>query len=199
MKQKTSKKVNKKSSKITSKKVNKESSKKTSKKVNKKSSKITTNTTTSNSKKICLNDCNVTELILKYLVPIFQYLSIEMSDYNMKLKTTKCLNTAVMLVYILGSQEDIKTKVNYCDTENINKRFSKIKTKKNNKEEKKKILDKLNLDIKQKNIRNRYFYYILMTHSSMKKKKILIIILKLMNGSQDMYILLRNQLIVRKI
>ena len=27
-----------------------------------------------------------------------------MKDYNMKLKTTKCLNTAVMLVYILGSQ-----------------------------------------------------------------------------------------------
>ena len=84
--------------------------------------------------KVCLSDCNVTSIILKYLVPIFQYLSVEMKDYNMKLKTTKCLNTAVMLVYILGSQKDIDTKVDYCDTENINKRYSKIKDEKKKKD-----------------------------------------------------------------
>ena len=36
---------------------------------------------------VCLSDCNVTSLILKYLVPIFQYLSVEMKDYNMKLRS----------------------------------------------------------------------------------------------------------------
>ena len=101
------------------------------KRVNKITNKNTnTNTNKSEtSSKVCLSDCNVTELILKYLVPIFQYLSIELTDYNMKLKTTKCLNTAVMLVHILGSEKDVKTKVNYCDTENINKDILKLKIK----------------------------------------------------------------------
>lgn len=119
----------------------------------------------------CLSDCNVTSLILKYLVPIFQYLSIEMKDYNMKLKTTKCLNTAVMLVYILGSKNDIKTKVDYCDTENINKRYKRIKTLEKKKEKKEKIVNKLEKDLLTENIRHRYFYYILMTHTKMKKGK----------------------------
>jgi len=118
---------------------------------------------------VCLSDCNVTSLILKYLVPIFQYLSVEMKDYNMKLKTTKCLNTAVMLVYILGSKKDIDIKVNYCDTENINKRYSKIKDENKKIEKKEKILDKLDKDITNPNINYRYFYYILMTHTSMYK------------------------------
>ena len=118
---------------------------------------------------VCLSDCNVTTLILKYLVPIFQYLSIEMKDYNMKLKTTKCLNTAVMLVYILGSQKDIDTKVEYCDTENINKRYKKIKTIEKKREKKADILNKLEKDLLTENIRYRYFYYILMTHTKMTK------------------------------
>ena len=87
----------------------------------------------------------------------------------MKLKTTKCLNTAVMLVHILGSEKDVKTKVNYCDTENINKRYSKIKDKIKKIEKKKNILDKLDKDLSKSNINARYFYYILMTHTKMKK------------------------------
>tara|TARA_Y100001970_G_scaffold291000_2_gene426627 strand:+ start:3556 stop:4434 length:879 start_codon:yes stop_codon:yes gene_type:complete len=121
--------------------------------------------------KVCLSDCNVTSIILKYLVPIFQYLSVEMKDYNMKLKTTKCLNTAVMLVYILGSQKDIDTKVDYCDTENINKRYAKIKDEKKKVERKEKILNKLEKDIINPKIKDRYFYYILMTHTTMYNKK----------------------------
>jgi len=148
------------------------------KRVNKNTNTNTTNTNTNTNKttnksetssKVCLSDCNVTELILKYLVPIFQYLSIELTDYNMKLKTTKCLNTAVMLVHILGSEKDVKTKVNYCDTENINKRYSKIKDKIKKIEKKKNILDKLDKDLSKSNINARYFYYILMTHTKMKK------------------------------
>ena len=148
------------------------------KRVNKNTNTNTTNTNTNTNKttnksetssKVCLSDCNVTELILKYLVPIFQYLSIELTDYNMKLKTTKCLNTAVMLVHILGSEKDVKTKVNYCDTENINKRYSKIKDKIKKIEKKKNILDKLDKDLSKSNINARYFYYILMPHTKMKK------------------------------
>ena len=120
----------------------------------------------------CLNDCNVITLILKYLVAIFQYLSIEIKDYNMKLKTTKCLNTAVMLVYILSEKIYIKQNVDYCDTDNINKRFNTI-TEQNldTMEEKKRILDDLDKDIKNPETNTRFFYYVLMTHTKMKKTK----------------------------
>jgi hypothetical protein len=120
----------------------------------------------------CLSDCNVITLILKYLVAIFQYLSIEITDYNMKLKTTKCLNTAVMLVYILSEKIYIKQNVDYCDTDNINKRFNTIREQNlDTMEEKKKILDDLDKDIKIPETNTRFFYYVLMTHTKMKKKK----------------------------
>ena len=51
--------------------------------------------------KACLSDCNVTELILKYLVPIFQYLSIEMKDYNMMfcINATKHISNRTYVIY----------------------------------------------------------------------------------------------------
>jgi hypothetical protein len=118
--------------------------------------------------KVCMSDCDVTKYILKYLIAIFQYLSVSLDDYNMKLKTTKCLNTAVMLVYILGSENDIKTKVNYCDTDNINNRYNKIKTYEKKIEKKKQILDKLEKNILDNKFNKRQFYYILLTHTTMK-------------------------------
>ena len=90
----------------------------------------------------------------------------------MKLKTTKCLNTAVMLVYILSEKIYIKQNVDYCDTDNINKRFNTIREQNlDTMEEKKKILDDLDKDIKIPETNTRFFYYVLMTNTKMKKKK----------------------------
>jgi len=150
----------------------KKSEKKVSKvSINKKLTTIKDKNIIENDSKVCLSDCDVTFLILKYLVPIFQYLSVEFKEYNMKLKTTKCLNTAVMLVYILGNKKNIKKEVEYCDTENITKRFNKINILKR-KEKKKQILNNLKKDLLSKNIRHRYFFYILMTHTKMPHTKI---------------------------
>jgi hypothetical protein len=121
--------------------------------------------------KVCLSDCDVISIILNYLVPIFQYLSIKMTDYNMKLKTTKCLNTAVMLVYILGGEKHIKDKVSFCDTDNISKRYNKLKSNEKKMQRKKNILDKLDTDLNNSRINSRYFYYILLTHTEMLNKE----------------------------
>ena len=108
-------------------------------------------------------DCKVTDIIMKYLVPLMQFLSIDMKDYNMMLKTTKCLNTAVMLVFLLGGSEQLET-AEFCDSYKINKRYKK---KKNKLEYKINVLEKLKKDISSKNIHKKWFYYILLTHNDM--------------------------------
>ena len=65
-------------------------------------------------------NCEVTDLIMKYLEPLMQLLSVNITDYNMKLKTTKCLNTAIMLTYLLGGSLKVKD-TEVCLVDNINK------------------------------------------------------------------------------
>lgn len=114
-------------------------------------------------------NCDVINIIMKYLEPLIQLCSATMTDYNMQMKTTKCLNTAVMLTYILGGSDKLKT-VEYCEVSKINKRYEK----KNNKlQHKLKIFDELKKDLTKKNINKRYFYYILMTNNYMEKSDLL--------------------------
>ena len=114
-------------------------------------------------------NCDVTNIIMKYLEPLMQICSATMSDYNMQMKTTKCLNTAVMLTYILGGSDKLKT-VEYCEVSKINKRYDK----KNNKlQHKLKIFNELKKDLTKKDNNKRYFYYILMTNNDMEKSDML--------------------------
>ena len=114
-------------------------------------------------------NCDVTNIIMKYLEPLMQICSATMSDYNMQMKTTKCLNTAVMLTYMLGGSDKLKT-VEYCEVSKINKRYDK----KNNKlQHKLKIFNELKKDLTKKDNNKRYFYYILMTNNDMEKSDML--------------------------
>tara|TARA_B100000900_G_C20589414_1_gene721018 strand:+ start:736 stop:1650 length:915 start_codon:yes stop_codon:yes gene_type:complete len=120
--------------------------------------------------KVCqYKECEVTSLVMKYLEPLMQLLSGTMKDYNMQMRTTKCLNTAVMLTYILGGSDRLK-KVEYCEVSKINNRYDK---KSNKLQHKLNIFNKLKQDLSKKNIRKRYFYYILMTNNNMNKSNAL--------------------------
>lgn len=112
-------------------------------------------------------NCDVTNLIMKYLEPLIQLCSATMTDYNMQMKTTKCLNTAVMLTNILGGSDKLKT-VEYCEVSKINNRYN---AKKDKLQHKKNIFEELKKDISKKNINKRYFYYILMTNNYMEKSE----------------------------
>ena len=86
---------------------------------------------------------------MKYLEPLMQLLSVNITDYNMKLKTTKCLNTAIMLTYLLGGSLKVKD-TEVCLVDNINKRYEK---KKNKLEFKLKVFNDLKKDLSSKNIK----------------------------------------------
>jgi len=91
-----------------------------------------------------------------------------MKDFNMQMKTTKCLNTAVMLTFILGGSEKLKT-VRYCDVPKITSRYDKQKNKLGYK---KRIFQEFKKDISKTNIKKRYFYYILMSNTNMEKSEL---------------------------
>tara|TARA_Y100000389_G_scaffold191693_1_gene218272 strand:- start:451 stop:1371 length:921 start_codon:yes stop_codon:yes gene_type:complete len=114
-------------------------------------------------------NCDVTDIIMKYLEPLMQICSATMTDYNMQMKTTKCLNTAVMLTNILGGSDKLKT-VEYCEVSKINNRYEK---KGNRLQHKLNIFKELKKDLENKKINKRYFYYILMTNNDMEKSDLL--------------------------
>lgn len=64
------------------------------------------------------NTCRYVFLISKYLISILQYMNITFaSSYTNNLITTKCLNTAVMLVIVLIGSNKIKS-IQQCDVPN---------------------------------------------------------------------------------
>tara|TARA_B110000259_G_scaffold185321_1_gene234091 strand:+ start:5934 stop:6848 length:915 start_codon:yes stop_codon:yes gene_type:complete len=120
--------------------------------------------------KVCqYKECEVSYLVMKYLEPLIQLFSGTISEYNMQMKTTKCLNTAVMLTYILGGSDKLK-KIQHCEVSKINKRFEKKSNKLKHKTE---IFNKLKSDLSKKNIRKRYFYYILITNTYMDRSRLI--------------------------
>lgn len=101
--------------------------------------------------------CDIGYVLKNYVTPLMQTLTNDVQEYNMKLKTTKCLNTAVMLaIFMLGRQKALKV-ANYCDTELTRKRYRDgIETPHT-------VLDGLVTDVMEKRHKQRYFYYILLT------------------------------------
>jgi hypothetical protein len=100
--------------------------------------------------------CDIGYIIKDYVKPIFQLITDDITDYNMRLLTTKCLNTAIVLSYCLLGPLGIK-RAGYCDTQNVIDRHEKGID--NNRT----ILDNLKLDILDKTLPGRYIYYILIT------------------------------------
>lgn len=102
--------------------------------------------------------CDIVYIIRKYVKPLMQTLTNDIKEYYMRLLTTKCLNSSVMLaIFMLGKEKGISI-ANYCDTEKTRSRH------KNNEDDNNEILYWFRKDILYKNIKShRYFYYILLT------------------------------------
>ena len=100
--------------------------------------------------------CDISSLIKYHVKAIFQLYTMDIEDYNMRLITTKCLNTAVILtIIVLGIKKGQKY-TNFCDTDKTINRHQSREV--NNKD--------LIIEMKKKVLRPtklRYMYYILMT------------------------------------
>lgn len=101
--------------------------------------------------------CDIGYIIKNYVKPLMQTLTNDVREYYMRLLTTKCLNTAVMLsIFMLGKKKGIEI-ANYCDTEMTKKRHGE------NLETNTSIISNFKVDILDKKAQYRYLYYILLT------------------------------------
>ena len=100
--------------------------------------------------------CDIGKIFKNYVLPLMQTIGNDLKEYNFKLRTTKCLNTSLILSFLLLGPIGIK-RASYCDTQNVIERHESGKT--NNRE----VLDKLKKDILDKTKPGRFVYYILVT------------------------------------
>lgn len=101
--------------------------------------------------------CDIGYILKNYVHPIIQCLTNDIKEYYMKLLTTKCLNSAVMIsFFMLGKQKALEV-ANYCDN-GITKKRHQDKIDNNNNI----ILRYKNIVLKN-NYKFRYLYYILLT------------------------------------
>jgi hypothetical protein len=101
--------------------------------------------------------CDIGYILRRYVKPLMQTLTNDVRNYYMRLLTTKCLNTAVMLGYfMLGKRRALKI-ADYCDTEMTRARHQSGQDNNTT------IMQNFSKDILSKRCSVRYFYYILLT------------------------------------
>lgn len=101
---------------------------------------------------------------MHYITPLMQCLTNDIRDYNMQLITTKCLNTAVMLMFFLLGKNGIKH-ANYCDSHDM------VKRHKSGEDNKKHVIAKMQRIILNPRVQQRYIYYILMNDAEFPHPK----------------------------
>lgn len=65
--------------------------------------------------------CDVAYLIKDHLPAIFQLMNKEVPSYHIQLQTTKCLNTAVIMLYLFAGESALDATA-FCDVPNVRKR-----------------------------------------------------------------------------
>lgn len=100
--------------------------------------------------------CDLAYIVKDYVLPILQCLTNTITDYNMRLLTTKCLNTAVAFSMLLLGDIGVEN-AGWCDTQKVIERHTK------GSDTNRKILDELKPDILNKTQVGRFVFYILMT------------------------------------
>lgn len=118
------------------------------------SSEITT-CSDSNSNK-CTKICNIGFIIKHHVKCIMQLLTNDIPQFNIRLQTTKCLNTAVMLMQFLLGKKGLQI-VDACDTRDV------IERHKSGIDRNDVIMQELKKQIFSKREKSRTLYYILLS------------------------------------
>ena len=69
-------------------------------------------------------DCNLAMIMKEHIKAIIQLMTLELREYNMQLLTTKCLNTAVTIMYMYFGTSALEI-TRFCDVTHVNEYYSK--------------------------------------------------------------------------
>ncbi len=100
--------------------------------------------------------CDLGYIIKDHITPIIQIMTNELPEFNFRLQTTKCLNTAITLMMFFVGKKGLDI-ASYCDTRAV------IKRHKNNEDNNSVIMTKLKHQLLNKKEKARTIYYILLT------------------------------------
>jgi hypothetical protein len=114
------------------------------------------NTCTNGNAIKCTKTCNIGFIIRHHVKCIMQLLTNDLPQFNIRLQTTKCLNTAVMLMQFLLGNKGLKI-VDACDTRDV------IDRHKSGIENNDIIIQELRKQIFSKREKSRTLYYILLS------------------------------------
>lgn len=109
-----------------------------------------------------MKECKLGNILSEYIIPIMQLLTNDLPQYNFKMKTTKCLNTSIMItIFLLGLKHGSRI-IDNCDSSKTNDEKYYITRR-----------SKLNKDLDDIfNTENgRYIYYILIANNELNDKK----------------------------
>jgi hypothetical protein len=111
------------------------------------------------------NSCNYLYIISKYIVSILQIMNVVFADkYTNNLITTKCLNTAVMIIVLTLGDKKIPN-IQYCDVSNTIQRHGL------NQDNNVQIFNKMKKSIVRKltqnSVSNTMMYYIMLTDGTL--------------------------------
>ena len=68
-----------------------------------------------------MKKCQLGYIVMNYINPLIQMISIDIPEYKMNMITTKCLNTALMLIFLFVGEKGIEV-TSECDVNNVVKR-----------------------------------------------------------------------------
>ena len=105
------------------------------------------------SKRKCTR-CDVVYIIKNYVVPLMQCLTNDLREYNMQLITSKCLNSAVAIMFFFLGMKGLKH-ANYCDSNAL------VERAKQGHQDNSKVVTKIKSSLLRKNVKSRYVNYIL--------------------------------------
>jgi hypothetical protein len=104
----------------------------------------------------CTKSCNIGFIIKNHVKCIMQLLTNDIPQFNFRLQTTKCLNTAVMLMQFLLGNKGLQI-VDACDTRDV------IDRHKNGIDNNDVLLEELRKQVLSKREKTRTLYYILLS------------------------------------
>lgn len=101
--------------------------------------------------------CDLAYVIKDYITPLLQLLTNDLyTSYNMQLRTTKCLNTGILLMTMMAGQKGLDA-VTYCRNNTV------IERHRNGETTNYQVMDELCHTLLSKKFKNRQLYYILIT------------------------------------
>ena len=70
-----------------------------------------------------MKKCYLGAFLQYYMLPIYQILTHKLPEYNMKLKLSKCLNTAITMIYFLLGSDKTQEIVDFCNVSRVKKEY----------------------------------------------------------------------------